>query len=198
MYIDTIDVSTRPIDTLHLHPSASLVPMPSGDDLANLSRSLAENGQQDPIDRTITRRHLTRRQRKDLNALLSEQVVEVKGDKRIGYGQTQRAKMLGVGRTTIQEWDRARTMPIGHGAPTHFTTTRKGKDYILPMRVAKEKENNRSAPRPARLLARPKWVTLFVNWSNRPLEEYRPTLIEMQKRIDKALATLDADAASHR
>ena len=43
---------SRPIESLHLHPKASLVPMPSGDDLNSLRQSLAENGQQDPVDVT--------------------------------------------------------------------------------------------------------------------------------------------------
>ena len=42
----------RDIDSLRLHPDSERVPMATADDLATLRASLAENGQQDPIDVT--------------------------------------------------------------------------------------------------------------------------------------------------
>ena len=44
--------TTVAIETLRLHPDAERVPLAAPDDLANLKGSLAENGQQDPIDIT--------------------------------------------------------------------------------------------------------------------------------------------------
>jgi hypothetical protein len=162
------------------------------------------------VDRALARRHLTLAQKQDLNTLLKEQVLEVKGDKRIGLGQSQRAEMLGVTRETVKQWDKeqeAKVEEIFHDeqggvftppseAPTHFSTTRKGAELDLPIHIKRERKTKQNTTltkgkTPPRLTARPKWLTMFFSWTNRPLPEYKPTLLEMRERIDKALDTLE-------
>jgi len=240
-------VTDRGIDTLSLHPDSERVPMATADDLATLRASLAEFGQQDPIDitpdglildgrtrwtllreldaqsiqarvvdvpaaqqthyivdRALSRRHLTADQKRALNVLIREMTVEVTtnaktGEEvRIGKGPTQRAATLGVGRMTVNKWDRDDRAGVPNGtpasAPTHYRDT---VQRVLPLHPNRkpaaetpvgDKPTRLAIPRPKR--NGPPWLRHFTPWCRAVLPEDRKYLLAMSEEIHKALGLL--------
>lgn len=153
------------------------------------------------VDRAVARRHLTPEQKRALNALLEEMVVEEVADPktgqlvRIGLGQSQRARKLGVDRRTIQNWDReqadGKTFP---SAPTH---QRLANDRIEPLHKKKtDRDPRKSAAkfhRGQQPLKRrrygPRWTRYFAKWCRseaRP--EDKTLLLRLDEQLHAALA----------
>ena len=235
----------RPIEALRCHPDCERVPMASGEDLANLRASLAENGQQDPIDvtsdnlildgrtrwtllkglgaesiqvrvvyippeqqthyivrRALDRRQLTTEQKRALNALLREEVIEVvvhpitAQPVRIGKGQSERAEMLGVTRETVKHWDKAEAagniLPPG-SQPTHI---RLSTGRIQPLHPGKTPSEPRAPKLPPLKQASktqrlsPPWKRHYTLWCRSVLPEDRPHLLDMSRELHKALGLL--------
>jgi len=232
-----------PIESLRLHTDAERVPMASPGDLAALRQSLAEYGQQDPIDvvgdvildgrtrwtllrelgattvgvrdldvpegqqsgyivdRALARRHLTAEQKRALNALIREMTVEVAAhpktgeEVRIGKGPTQRAATLGVGRMTVNTWDRDDRAGVPNGtpalpAPTHLRRADGQIEPLHPNRKPAEPSAERP-PRPEPLRKSrpiPAWSRHATSW----LRLARPEDRDFLRRIDREVhAALD-------
>lgn len=238
---------TVDIASLRLHPDAERVPESSREDRERLRDSLAENGQQDPIDithdrqildgrtrwqvlqaegattirarvievpetqqtsyivdRALARRHLTADQKRTLNELLREVVVEVvthptTGEEvRIGHGQTQRARTLGLDTATVVRWDQEQAATANAVAATHHRVANRIEPIHKPRQTAPVK------PRTAAQVNRgqmpvtpgrrhpPRWMPEFTKWckySTRP--EDRDLLLRFDAQIHAALAQND-------
>lgn len=237
-------MTTRRVADLRLHPDAERVPLASAADLAVLRGSLAEHGQQDPIDitpdgvildgrtrwsllqelrattvevrtvdvpasqqtnyivdRALARRHLTAEQKRALNALLRETVMEVVPDPktgeeiRIGRGQSQRAETLGVERGTIQNWDREADGQFSPTAPTH---QRLVNGRIEPIhkeprepKLANNGRSNRGQRPVARKRYAPAWTSQFALWCRRSRPEDRKLLLRLDAELHEALRQND-------
>lgn len=153
------------------------------------------------VDRALARRHLTAEQKRALNALLRETVVEVtthpiSGEEvSIGYGQSKRAEILGVTRPTVQAWDREertddKNLP---SVPTHQRVA----DRIEPIHKVREpipekpvgRPRGRQVPlkRPA-----PAWTRHFSLWCRRTARpEDRKLLLRLDQELHEALRAND-------
>ncbi len=138
------------------------------------------------VERAVARRQLTPAQKRSLNDLLREQVIEVREPSssaaqrgtppmRIGYSQTERAEKLGVDRTTVAEWD-AEPLVVGNpttrGLPTHAIDKR-GRPQPLHKARESAPERPHAAPRPAPKVKReaPRWRRHFTTWCRHVLPE---------------------------
>lgn len=168
----------------------------------------------------VVRRHLTKAQKQALNARLRTVVTEVvehptTGEEvRIGMGQTQRAKVLGVDRETVKRWDRT-DGPDGANAPSGAGPTHqripdvRGRERIEPIskppeppkepapsRTTKPEPKGRIGSGPRR--PPPRWRRHFTLWCRRALPEDRRLLLEMDAELHDALRAIGMDDGSER
>lgn len=151
------------------------------------------------VDRALARRHLTAEQKRALNALLREVVVEevkhpITGEEvKIGHGQSQRAKALGVDRTTVRRWDEEEADANATADPTHQRTHRGRIEPIRKPHDAPVARTNGRAHRGQKPIERkrhaPRWTADFSKWcrySARP--EDKALLLRLDEQIHAALA----------
>lgn len=156
------------------------------------------------VDRALSRRHLNAEQKRALNALLREQVVEVavhpttRSAVRIGRTVRNRAETLGVEPMTIRDWDE-KDAPIrkhiGADGPTHIRTS---DGRINPARhperaaMPKVKATSKRAPlRRSRPI--PVWSRHFSLFCRRSRPEDREFLLRMAREIHAALRQNDIE-----
>lgn len=147
------------------------------------------------VDRALARRHLTAEQKRALNALLREVVVEVAkhpvtGEEvLIGHGQSKRAEALGVERRTIQNWDRAdgKNFPSG---PTHQRVNGRIEPRQKPRPVTPSNGRaNRGQKAVSRERKAPPWFRLMTTWLRHSATiDDRKWLIQMDDEVHAALA----------
>lgn len=148
------------------------------------------------VDRALARRHLTAEQKRVLNTLLRETVVEEvthpgTGETLlIGRGQSERAATLGVTRETVRGWDKE-DAPAKNlaGAPTH---QRLSTGRIQPIHPAKPtspiQSRQRLRPEPLRKdRPIPAWSRHFSLFCRRSRPEDREFLLRMAREIHAAL-----------
>lgn len=154
------------------------------------------------VDRALARRHLTAEQKRALNGLLREAIVEVAPhpitgeDVRIGKGPTERAAMLGVDRATVNRWDETEpAVSNAAPAPTHYRRSNRQIQPLHPNRAPKaeratptQNRSTRVAPKPKR--TGPPWHRHFTVWCRAVLPEDRKYLMAMSEELHKSLALL--------
>lgn len=155
------------------------------------------------VDRALARRHLNAEQKRALNALLREVVVEVAKHPvtgevvTIGHGQSKRARVLGVDRETVKRWD-GESRSDGTNAPSEPTHQRVGNGRIEPIhkpRPVSSPESNGRAHRGQKPVARkrhaPPWTPYFTSWCRRSARpEDRKLLLRLDAELHDALREL--------
>jgi hypothetical protein len=159
----------------------------------------------DPVDymvrAALLRRHLTTAQRRHLNDVLRGLVTEVRThprtgeEMRMGMGQTQRAKALGVEVTTVEDWDKRSPVDTGdRDAPTHFLRGG-GNPTPYPLHPARPKPKQRAGdgptPRHRDFAKGPPWLSPLTRWCRKALPEQRRHLLRIKAEVDRALALID-------
>lgn len=154
------------------------------------------------VDRALARRHLTLEQKRALNGLLREAVVEViphpvtKEEVSIGYGQSKRAEMLGVDRQTVKNWDNDSD---GETYTSERPTHQRVGPRIEPIEKPRPEPRDRPAPagrQRGRQIPRkrpiPGWTRHFTSWCRttaRP--EDRKLLLRLDQELHEALRAND-------
>jgi len=151
------------------------------------------------IDRALARRHLTMAQKQVLNALLRDQIIEVRqpsqtsvdrgvGPMRMGYSQTERAEKLGVDRKTVQNWDDDPL--VGEISPTRPSPThavdKRGRPQPIHRARAGAVTPKREATRPEpRRKSRPipTWSRHFSTWCRGARPEDRDFLRRLDREV---------------
>lgn len=155
------------------------------------------------IDRALARRHLTMAQKQALNALMREQVIEIREPARttiargntdpirVGLSQTQRAEKLGVDRQTVKNWDAGLVGEISPTSelPTHAIDGR-GRPQPLHKPRAAQPRGSTGRPTPLRKSRPiPSWSRYFSTWCR---TQSRPEDRDFLRRLDRELhAALD-------
>lgn len=150
------------------------------------------------VGRAVNRRHLTPEQKRELNALLREQVIDVVPhpvtgeDVRLGRGRPERAELLGVNKDTVERWDEdAKGANAPFEGPTH---TRNAAGAIKPLHYRPRKPDSRGkriAPPIQRGRPAPAWHRHFTLWCRKVLPEDKQRLLAMSSEIHKALRHLN-------
>jgi len=147
------------------------------------------------VDRALSRRHLTSKQKQALNSLLRRAVVEVAEDRtgeevRIGMSGKQRAEKLGVTALTVKRWDQQdRRVPVtndtGAAAPTHVRREDTGALLPLSSDHPATTEGPREPLRKSRQI--PHWSRHASRWLRSARPEDRAFLRRLDQQLHEAL-----------
>ena len=155
------------------------------------------------VDRALSRRHLTLEQKRALNALLREAIVEVVPhpvtgqEVSIGYGQSKRAEMLGVRRSTVQVWDSEPDDRNRSSAPepTHHRVANRVEPLQKPRPDTQEPEVPAGRPRGRQIPRKrpaPGWTRHFTTWCRSSARsEDRKLLLRLDQELHAALSAND-------
>ncbi|MCA1570859.1 MAG: ParB/RepB/Spo0J family partition protein [Chloroflexi bacterium] len=151
------------------------------------------------VDRALARRHLTAEQKRALNGLLRETVMEVAvhpvtGEEvSIGHGQSKRAEVLGVGRATVMRWDEEEAdVPNEASAPTHQRVGPRIEPIQKPRPQPKSNGRAHRGQKPVeRRRHAPPWIRHFAQWCRRVARaEDRKLLLRLDAELHDALHQL--------